>query len=108
MLPTGETATGCVNINECNESPCDTNAQCADSVDSYTCTCCNGYTGDGHSCVDINECDAALSNEGRKRRDIDGNYSEMTINTCYIDVYIVAANDKISVIPTSTLFRIKH
>ena len=74
MLPTGETATGCVNINECNESPCDANAQCADNIGSYTCICSIGYSGDGHSCVDINECDAVLSKGDLNRRNIDGNF----------------------------------
>ena len=55
LLSTGETATGCVNINECNKSPCDANVQCANNIGSYTCTCCNDYSGDGHFCVDINE-----------------------------------------------------
>ena len=29
---------------------CDTNAECTDSIGSYTCACSTGYTGDGTSC----------------------------------------------------------
>ena len=68
FLPSGDIATGCVDINECKESPCDANAQCANSIGSYTCTCCNGYSGDGDTCEDINECNAAMS--GRKRNPV--------------------------------------
>ena len=83
LLLTGETVTGYVNIKECNESPCDANVQCANNIGSYTCTCCNDYSGDGHFCVDINEFDAALSNGDRKRRDSDGNF--IPTELCHAD-----------------------
>ena len=85
LLPSGDIATGCVDINECNESPCDANAQCANSIGSYTCTCCNGYSGDGHTCEDINECNAAMS--GRKRRDIEGNF--IPTESCHADAHCI-------------------
>lgn len=74
---------GCININECIESPevCTMIETCNDIIGSYNCTCgnintmchekaaclntsvsaaecvCNvGFTGNGTSCVDINEC----------------------------------------------------
>ena len=39
-------------INECVEqSPCDQNAQCTNSIGSFTCACNNGYRGDGLTCT---------------------------------------------------------
>ena len=32
-------------INECLSSPCVNDATCTDNVNSYTCTCVDGYTG---------------------------------------------------------------
>ncbi len=39
-------------VDECiNEShDCDANAECANTVGSFTCTCNAGYNGDGISC----------------------------------------------------------
>ena len=36
-------------INECDSIPCNANAICSDTVGSHTCTCIDGYTGDGFS-----------------------------------------------------------
>ena len=38
------------NINECetNNGGCNTNANCTDTVGSFTCKCKDGYTGDGY------------------------------------------------------------
>ena len=53
----GVGASGCTNQNEClGSNPCDTNAQCDDTVGSFTCTCKAGYTGDGTSCSNVDEC----------------------------------------------------
>lgn len=57
-----------VQIDECTDIDyphnCDGNATCADvtgipqgTTYGYTCTCNEGYTGDGFYCEDINECD---------------------------------------------------
>uniref|UniRef100_H2YFF2 Uncharacterized protein n=1 Tax=Ciona savignyi TaxID=51511 RepID=H2YFF2_CIOSA len=45
-------------INECNApvKPCHSNAQCTNTVGSFTCACNTGYAGDGQACADINEC----------------------------------------------------
>ena len=40
--------------NECVEqSPCDQNAQCTNSIGSFTCVCSNGYRGDGLTCTGL-------------------------------------------------------
>lgn len=44
-----------VEINECEETPCQNGATCHDYVGLYTCECVPGF--EGISCeVDINEC----------------------------------------------------
>lgn len=41
-----------LDVDECSEDsdPCDENADCANSDGSYSCTCKQGFTGDGVSC----------------------------------------------------------
>ena len=38
---------------ECTESTheCDSNADCTNTVGSYSCQCRSGYTGDGNTCT---------------------------------------------------------
>ena len=50
--------TECQNINECTtgDNECDVNAHCTDSVGGYTCECLGGWTGDGRTCMDYEEC----------------------------------------------------
>ena len=46
-----------IDIDECSTGGvCDENAECVDTAGSYECTCSSGYTGDGHTCLDIDEC----------------------------------------------------
>ena len=51
-------------IDKClsNVHNCDANATCSNSPGTFTCTCNNGYTGQGTSgnCKDINECSTAI------------------------------------------------
>ena len=50
--------TECQNINECTtgDNECDVNAHCTDSVGGYTCEYLGGWTGDGRTCMDHEEC----------------------------------------------------
>ena len=54
----------CHDMNECttteeshNKHDCDTHADCTNNFGSYSCTCHDGWTGDGHtkkrSCINI-------------------------------------------------------
>ena len=38
---------------------CDANASCQNTLGSFTCSCNAGFTGDGYSCTNINECSGA-------------------------------------------------
>lgn len=56
----------CANVDECarnttgsTASLCHADASCVDTEGSFTCSCNGGYSGDGLSCVDVNECIAA-------------------------------------------------
>ena len=41
-----------LDIDECVEqSPCDSNAQCTNTLGSFTCACNEGYSGDGRTCT---------------------------------------------------------
>ena len=42
-----------LDIDECskNGSPCDENADCLNNLGSYTCSCKDGFTGNGTVCV---------------------------------------------------------
>ena len=38
-------------IDECLSDPCHSNATCNNTIGSFTCTCVNGYSGDGILCT---------------------------------------------------------
>lgn len=50
-------------INECKRKnpPCHAQATCTNLPGTFNCSCNVGYTGDGFTCADINECDSADS-----------------------------------------------
>ena len=59
----------CTDVDECE--PCDTdvgtclcseNADCTNLPNTYNCECVAGFTGDGTTCLDLNECDLATDN----------------------------------------------
>uniref|UniRef100_A0A0G4F531 EGF-like domain-containing protein n=1 Tax=Chromera velia CCMP2878 TaxID=1169474 RepID=A0A0G4F531_9ALVE len=68
-VPPGETASVCTDLNECDENDpkhtCSTKATCTNLPPSggrYECACNTGYSGDGHTCTDINECQGGSHN----------------------------------------------
>lgn len=56
----------CTDYDECMDpvfsSTCDANATCNNLVPSFECVCNAGYSGDGNSCLDIDECAAGTDN----------------------------------------------
>ena len=40
-----------IDVNECERNDCDVNAQCTNTKGSYTCSCNEGYIGDGKTCT---------------------------------------------------------
>ena len=52
----------CADIDECSTSPCSAFADCTNTSGSYTCTCQTGYSGDGVTCTDDDECTAGTHN----------------------------------------------
>ncbi|XP_068702915.1 uncharacterized protein [Montipora foliosa] len=63
-------------IDECSASPlvCDENAVCSNTLGSYQCSCKVGFTGDGKSCTDINECNASPCDPNALCRNKEGSY----------------------------------
>uniref|UniRef100_A0AAR2LIL4 Latent-transforming growth factor beta-binding protein 4 n=1 Tax=Pygocentrus nattereri TaxID=42514 RepID=A0AAR2LIL4_PYGNA len=66
-------------INECaNETVCGEHAFCQNLIGTYQCICDQGYesTGDGRSCVDINECETMVGVCGAARCwNVDGSFT---------------------------------
>ncbi|XP_071375705.1 latent-transforming growth factor beta-binding protein 2-like [Centroberyx affinis] len=52
--------TNCIDVNECEENPCEGKGRCVNNFGSYTCHCYSGYsqviTQNRKFCQDINEC----------------------------------------------------
>ena len=46
----------CEDIDECAKDKCDSNADCANTLGSSSCTCGISYDGNGKKKIDINEC----------------------------------------------------
>eukprot|EP01084_Bolivina_argentea_P109137 195061_1 len=51
----------CTDFDECdvNTHDCDVNAFCTNTDGSFTCECNSGYSGDGKTCNEIDECEEA-------------------------------------------------
>ena len=47
----------CLDIDECEESPCHANATCLNKPGFHLCSCNTGFWGSGTECFDIKECD---------------------------------------------------
>eukprot|EP00961_Rhodomonas_salina_P149462 2011782-Rhodomonas_salina.1 len=58
---------GCLDVRGCTLGAyqCSPLATCADAADSFTCTCCAGYDGDGLACADVDECKQPPRNMAR-------------------------------------------
>ena len=57
----------CLNIflpvDECVDKLCDNGGTCVDRINSYSCTCVQGYTGD-HCETDVDDCDGVECQNG--------------------------------------------
>jgi len=64
----------CNQIDECTEGTdnCDDNAVCTNTEYSFSCTCNAGYTGDGVTCTDIDECAGIICSNGGTCLETDG------------------------------------
>ncbi|XP_060566863.1 nidogen-1-like [Ruditapes philippinarum] len=74
-----------VDVDECASSSsnnCDENAQCTNTNGSFTCACNTGYTGDGVSCTDIDECDNTPCDSNATCENTAGSFT-CTCNTGY-------------------------
>ena len=68
-------------VDECSTGGvCDENAECVDTAGSYECTCSSGYTGDGHTCLDIDECLSDPCDENATCTNNNGSFS------CHCDI----------------------
>ncbi|XP_013418963.1 uncharacterized protein LOC106179759 isoform X2 [Lingula anatina] len=52
----------CRDVNECldGSNNCDKNAVCTNDIGNYTCSCNIGFTGNGTTCSDIDECSTSV------------------------------------------------
>ena len=68
----------CQDIDECaiNTGDCDLNATCANFNGSFSCTCNDGFSGDGTTCKDVDECALMLDNSDDDGRctDLNGSF----------------------------------
>lgn len=58
-------AAACTDINECasgGSNNCNANATCTNTPGSFTCACKSGYSGNGVTCQNVNECTARTAN----------------------------------------------
>ena len=68
-----------------DSSSCQANADCANTIGSFVCTCATGYTllNDGVTCADVDECASpGACDEHAQCADTDGSYT-CTCNTGY-------------------------
>ncbi|CAN9502211.1 unnamed protein product [Ophioblennius macclurei] len=86
--------TNCIDVNECDEEPCEGKGRCVNSYGSYTCQCYSGYsqviTHNRKFCQDINECGMpnkcqngnCVNTEGSYTCECDGGYAKSWRGLC--------------------------
>ncbi|XP_029349298.1 latent-transforming growth factor beta-binding protein 2 [Echeneis naucrates] len=71
--------TNCIDVNECDENPCEGKGSCVNSYGSYTCQCHSGYsqviTQNRKFCQDINECNMPNKCQNGKCVNTEGSYT---------------------------------
>uniref|UniRef100_A0A3B4THE6 Latent-transforming growth factor beta-binding protein 2 n=1 Tax=Seriola dumerili TaxID=41447 RepID=A0A3B4THE6_SERDU len=71
--------TNCIDVNECDEDPCEGKGRCVNSYGSYTCQCHSGYsqviTQNRKFCQDINECSMPNKCQNGKCVNTEGSYT---------------------------------
>uniref|UniRef100_A0A3Q0RLU4 Latent-transforming growth factor beta-binding protein 2 n=1 Tax=Amphilophus citrinellus TaxID=61819 RepID=A0A3Q0RLU4_AMPCI len=71
--------TNCIDVNECDEDPCEGKGRCINSYGSYTCQCHSGYsqviTQNRKFCQDINECSMPNKCQNGKCVNTEGSYT---------------------------------
>ncbi|XP_028250717.1 latent-transforming growth factor beta-binding protein 2-like [Parambassis ranga] len=71
--------TNCIDVNECDENPCEGKGRCVNSYGSYTCQCHSGYsqviTQNRKFCQDINECSMPNKCQNSKCVNTEGSYT---------------------------------
>eukprot|EP00961_Rhodomonas_salina_P293329 3933656-Rhodomonas_salina.1 len=76
------TGTVCTDVDECEQAPCDENADCDNTPGDYKCTCNSGYSGDGITCTDVDECKEDPCDENAECDNTPGAYT-CTCNSGY-------------------------
>ncbi|KAK7903864.1 hypothetical protein WMY93_016471 [Mugilogobius chulae] len=71
--------TNCIDMNECDDDPCEGKGRCINSFGSYTCHCYSGYsqviTQNRKYCQDINECNMPNKCQNGKCVNAEGSYT---------------------------------
>ncbi|XP_070697809.1 latent-transforming growth factor beta-binding protein 2-like [Pempheris klunzingeri] len=71
--------TNCIDVNECDEDPCEGKSHCINNYGSYTCQCHSGYsqviTQNRKFCQDINECSMPNKCQNGKCVNTEGSYT---------------------------------
>ncbi|XP_036069158.1 latent-transforming growth factor beta-binding protein 2-like isoform X2 [Oryzias melastigma] len=71
--------TNCIDVNECDENPCEGKGRCINSHGSYSCQCHSGYsqviTQNRKFCQDINECSMPNKCQNGKCVNTEGSYT---------------------------------
>nr|XP_057935549.1 latent-transforming growth factor beta-binding protein 4 isoform X3 [Doryrhamphus excisus] len=66
--------THCQDVDECQQSPCGSDARCHNTAGSFRCTCRHGYKLSGSTCTDVDECEDPLLCPGQECVNNQGSY----------------------------------